>query len=91
LAVPVSFDVVAELGDQAVPLGHLSAARKANWSTHSGRQLERRGDTVDPAIEFADLILTPNSEHLERHPQIKEFWGKKILFPRVPVERFDSP
>jgi len=55
-----------------------------------------RGDAVtgtlgelDPAIRHADVILTPNAEHVEYLPDVAEIWGKTVVFRDIPLERLD--
>jgi hypothetical protein len=89
LAVPIAFDVVVRLGDDEIRLGPMHAAMDAGWSTTSGKQLQKRIDSLDPAVREADIILTPNPRNLERDPRVSEFWGEKVVFPKVPLDRFD--
>lgn len=67
----------------------MHAARESGWSLSSGKQLEKRIERLDPSVREANLLLTPNPKHIERYPQIEEFWGEEIRIRRLPLERFD--
>lgn len=89
LAVPIGFDVAVKLGDQTIGLGHMFALIDPGKRISGGRQLETRIDSLDPAIREADIILTPNPRQIERYREVEEMWGKEIVIPEVPLDRFD--
>jgi hypothetical protein len=89
ITVPLSCDVAVILGDQEIPLGCQWVAPHENGRSSGGRQLEKRIDTLDPGIEFGQIILTPNPRHIEQRPEVKEIWGKKIVLGGIAIERLD--
>ena len=86
LAIPLSFDVSAMLGDQTVKLGRIWAVNSRDTSAN---RLSCSFETLDPSIRRADIILTPNPRHIEFRPEVSEIWGEKIVVEQAPIERLD--
>ncbi len=89
LAVPVSFDVAAKLGDREVQFGSVLFATTAGGSIASTGTREARLDALDPSVQTADITFIPNPRGIENNPQVEEIWGETIVLRNFPLERLD--
>jgi len=89
VVLSISYDVTVQLGEESVALGHLFLVTRDNGSISSGFRMEKQIDRLDPSIQTADVILTPNGKHVEQYPAAKQIWGRKVVIPDVSIERLD--
>lgn len=90
VAIPLSYDVAVTFDNRSVPLGCVWLSRDEKGQISSGSSgLEGKVDGIDPALRQAELVLTPNPQHIEHRPEATEIWGEKIVLPGIPLERWD--
>ena len=91
LPVHLSFDVAVRIGGQTVPCGQIWASKRADGRIHqsSGTELTAELMPLDPKIQTADVILTPNPEAVENIPSVDRIWGGEIVFSNVSLVRQD--
>lgn len=87
--VAMSCDVSITLAGTNIPLGSRWVALREGGRSSGGNNLTAIIESLDPVIEYADIILTPAPEHIEHRAEVKEIWGKPIKLFSVPVERLD--
>jgi hypothetical protein len=91
-SLALSYDVSAAFEGEPkkrIDLGPLWIARGGHTFNPAGDQLQASIDRLDPSIDEADIILTPNPAHVEQDPGVSEIWGKKVILRGVPLERLD--
>jgi hypothetical protein len=88
-AIPVSFDVTAELNDTTLLLGGYWMINREDGHISSSSQVIHRVDALEPSVRSADIIFTPNPVHVESRSEVTQIWGREIVFRGVPIERFD--
>jgi len=89
LPIPVSYDVSISLGGQPLPLGMTWAVLNSDSQRSGSSQLRTNVGDIDPSIQSADIILTPNPAHIEHLPDVEQIWGKPVTLRNVPIERLD--
>ncbi|MDB6023915.1 MAG: hypothetical protein JWM68_138 [Verrucomicrobiales bacterium] len=91
LAVPISFDVTIQLGTNTYRCGGF-------WSddhtpghsiTSSSDELTANINALDPHIQEATIVFTPNPKPVEQRAEIDRIWGKEIQFKNVALKRQD--
>jgi hypothetical protein len=93
LPVHLSFDVAIRIAGQTIPCGQLWARKGADGRRHqtSGTELTAELRPVNPEIQTADVIFTPNPAPVESIPTVDQIWGGQIVFSDVSLTRQDLP
>lgn len=89
LPVSLSMDVVAVIDDQEVELGQSFVLLDGTGRISGNHEHFGELPGIDPETEYGDILLIPNSAHIERYPVAKEIWGKPIRFRNLKLERLD--
>ena len=87
----LSYDAAIAVRGQTKPitLGPLCVAHMDGGMVTRGDEVTGTLGELDPTIRYADVILTPNAEHVEYLPNVAEIWGKTVVFRDIPLERLD--
>lgn len=90
LPVTTAFDVSVQFADQQ-PLGGRSLVYgpSGNSTLSGGRQQSIKLESLDPASQTVNVILTPNPSLLYRNSLVTQVWGEQIILKDVPLRRFD--
>lgn len=86
LPVAVSFDVIARVAGQEVPLGgHVRSEEGRSWQAPHAHTF----DALPPDVKSLDVILRPNPAHAENVAGVDRIWGGEIELKNVRLERHD--
>ena len=89
LSVPISCDVTAMIDDQTFEFGTFYGGKVASTTFSSAGGYQTQIGNVDEQVTSAVVSLTPNPSYIKQVPGVTQIWGKPIILPNVPVERFD--
>jgi hypothetical protein len=93
LPLPVSFDVTLRVDNRVISCGALWYYRQGSgthWTSRgTGGELSCELEPLPPDIREAEIVLSPNPEHVETFAAVERIWGREIVFRRVPLARHD--
>ena len=89
LPLPISFDVSLRLNGETYPCGGLWYVFHEKGVSYSGLECSAAIPGLDPGTRTADIVLTPAPQRIDRRADIERIWGRKIIFPKVPLVRHD--
>jgi len=89
LAVPIGFDIELRLAGQAIPCRSLWSVRTQRRTTGSDTVLSAEIPQIGAEVKEADVVLTPNPRLVELQPDVDCYWGKEVVFRKVPLRRLD--
>ncbi len=90
--IAVSYDAAIAIPglSEPVPLGAVWIVPQKGGSASSGNLLEATVDRLGDTAQRAQLLLTPNPNHVDQFSQVTEIWGEKVTIKGVPLERLDQ-
>ena len=89
LKVPIGFDVELRIDGQTIPCKSLWSVRTQRRTRGSDTVLSAEIPQIGDEVKEADVILTPNPKLVELQPDVDRYWGKEVVFRKVPLRRLD--
>gem|GEM_PF-5366391 len=83
LPIAMSYDIFLLHGDERIPAGNYFAY-KTKGDVITGAERSHLLQTLDnEKLKRGTLEFVPNPHHLERYPEVKEIWGRKLIMKDV--------
>jgi tRNA A-37 threonylcarbamoyl transferase component Bud32 len=86
---PISFNLTLRIDGQDYACGSILSVPTRNGRTSGPNGASADVDSVDPKTKTAEIVLTPNSQAVERYSGVEWIWGSEIIFTNVPLTRYD--